>query len=155
MRTVMTLLRVGIEYLDNYDMSWGQVDKGHANDAGIDLRACFREDKVIIQPGEMFLVPLGIKTNIPAGFEAQLRARSGLAARHGIGLVNGVGTIDAGYCGEWGAIVINHGKGPYIMRRGDRVAQAVFHELPDVILVTENVTSDNDRGGGFGSTGVN
>lgn len=152
MRTVMTLLRVGIEYLDNYDLSWGLVDKGHVNDAGIDLRACI---DATLQPGEILLVPLGIKTNIPAGFEAQLRARSGLALKHGISLVNGIGTIDADYCGEWGAILINHGKEPFTINRGDRIVQAVFNELPDVIVVPEVAASDTDRGGGFGSTGTN
>lgn len=149
----MTLLRVGIEYLDNYDKSWGPVDKGHATDAGIDLRACFTSDFVMLEPMERILVPLGIKTNIPQGFEAQLRARSGLALKKGIGLVNGIGTIDSGYCDEWGAILINYGTEPVCINRGDRIAQAVFNELPDVILVNESVTGVNDRGGGFGSTG--
>lgn len=149
----MSKLRVGIEYLDNYDKSWGTVDREHATDAGIDLRACFESDSMTILPGRFLLVPLGIKTNIPQGYEAQLRARSGLAMRWGIGLVNGIGTIDAGYRGEWGAILINLGQGPYTIHRGDRVAQAVFNELPEVVLVEETITDDDSRGGGFGSTG--
>ena len=143
---------VNIEYLDNYDKAWGRIVQNTADDAGYDLRACC---DTLLEPGEYALIPLGIKTSFTRGYEAQLRARSGLALKHGIGLVNGVGTIDSGYRGEWGAVVINNGKDPFYINKGDRICQVVFNKLPEtIIVVTEHVTDDDNRGGGFGSSGV-
>lgn len=143
---------VHVEYLDNYDKAWGHLSTNTIYDAGYDLRACC---DALLEPGEYALIPLGIKTSFSKGYEAQLRARSGLALKHGIGLVNGVGTIDAGYRGEWGALVINNGKEPFYINKGDRVCQVVFNKLPGIIMVTaEHVEADADRGGGFGSSGV-
>ena len=143
---------VNVEYLDNYDQAWGHLKKNDWRDAGYDLRACI---DTLLEPGEYALIPLGIKTDFTSGYEAQLRARSGLAFKHGIGLVNGIGTIDSGYRGEWGALVINNGKEPFYINRGDRIVQVVFNQLPEIIMVTqESVSADEDRGGGFGSSGV-
>lgn len=143
---------VHVEYLDNYDKAWGHLATNTIYDAGYDLRACC---DALLEPGEYALIPLGIKTSFTVGYEAQLRARSGLALKHGIGLVNGVGTIDSGYRGEWGALIINNGKEPFYINKGDRVCQVVFNKLPETLIVTtEHVEADADRGGGFGSSGV-
>jgi dUTP pyrophosphatase len=150
----MTKCKVNVEYLPDYDKSWGPVKKNTPDDAGFDLRACFSDDYILLAPEEYTLIPLGIKTEFTPGFEAQVRARSGLALKKGVSLVNGIGTIDAGYRGEWGAIVINHGKEPVVFNRGDRIAQVVFNELPHIEVVEGDVSTDGDRGGGFGSSGV-
>jgi len=144
-------MQLKIAYLPNYDMSWGPVGFAHETDAGIDLRST---TDLVIMPHCFAKVPLGIITEFEPGYEAQLRARSGLAANYGIGLVNGVGTIDAGYRGEWAALLINHGPLPFEISRGDRVCQVVFNRLPHVEIVDGPIGFDNDRAGGFGSTGV-
>lgn len=145
-------MRLRIEYLPTYDMSWGGLQKAHPSDAGFDVRAI---DAVTLLPHQCVKVPLGFKTEFDEGYEAQLRARSGLAARYGIGLVNGVGTIDAHYRGEWAVLLYNHSNEIICLQRGERVAQVVFNQLPQVDIEI-GVVDTTDRGaGGFGSTGVN
>jgi len=144
-------MKLKVAYLPNYDSSWGVLKYAHPSDAGIDLRSTV---DMLIMPHGYAKVPLGIVTEFEPGYEAQLRARSGLAAKHGIGLVNGVGTIDAGYRGEWAVLLINYSNEPFEINRGDRVCQVVFNRLPWVEFVDGPITFDNDRAGGFGSTGV-
>ena len=125
--------------------------KAHCDDAAYDLRS--RIDTVLA-PGRSSLVPAGFKMELPAGCEAQVRPRSGLALKHDIMLTNSPGTIDAGYRGEVGVIMYNGGKTPYKIERGDRIAQMVICKLPEIKLIPTDALSDSDRGkGGFGSSG--
>jgi dUTP pyrophosphatase len=121
--------------------------------AGFDLQAALEKD-LVLQPGERTLVPTGLAIAVPAGYEAQVRPRSGLALRHGIVLPNAPGTIDSDYRGEIRVIVMNVGDEPYTVRRGDRVAQLIV--APVAAAVFEEVSSldETERGsGGFGHTG--
>lgn len=126
--------------------------KAHEDDAAFDLRS--RVDAVI-PSGKITLVPTGVFMELPVGYEAQVRPRSGLALKHGITVLNTPGTIDAGYRGEVGVILINAGPADFTVSRGDRIAQMVVQKLADVELVAAEQLSDTSRGaGGFGSTGV-
>ena len=126
--------------------------KAHEDDAAFDLRS--RVDAVI-PSGKITLVPTGVFMELPVGYEAQVRPRSGLALKHGITVLNTPGTIDAGYRGEVGVILINAGPADFTVSRGDRIAQMVVEKLADVELVAAEQLSDTSRGaGGFGSTGV-
>jgi dUTP pyrophosphatase len=123
-----------------------------AQAAGMDLTAAV-EAEVTIPPGERNLIPTGVSVAIPEGYEAEVRPRSGLALHHGVTLVNAPGTIDADYRGEVGIILINHGQKPFIVRRGDRIAQMVVHRVCRVrwkACVALNPTTRGD--GGFGHT---
>lgn len=125
-----------------------------AGSAGADLRAYINEP-ITLQPGERRLIPTGLFVEIPQGTEAQIRARSGLAIKHGIGLVNGIGTVDSDYRGEWNIPLINWGQKPYTINNGDRIAQVIFakYEKAEFSLVSE--IDETDRGaGGFGHTGI-
>ena len=126
--------------------------KAHDDDAAFDLRS--RVDTVI-PSGKIMLVPTGVFMELPVGYEAQVRPRSGLALKHGITVLNTPGTIDAGYRGEVGVILINAGEHDFTIARGDRIAQMVVQKLVDVQLVSAEALSETARGaGGFGSTGV-
>lgn len=119
--------------------------------AGMDLCA---NEELILQPGEFFMVPTGIKIALPQGYEAQVRPRSGLAARHGIGLVNSPGTIDCDYRGEIKVVMINHGKTPFPIQKGDRIAQLVVAPVTRVSWNKVDKIEITERGErGFGSTG--
>jgi len=123
------------------------------NAAGMDIRAYIEKD-IIINPGEIKLIPTGIYIELPIGYEAQIRPRSGLALNHGITVLNTPGTIDADYRGEVRIILINHGKKRYIIRNGDRICQMIVAKHEKIFW--ENVISLNKtrRGkGGFGHTG--
>ena len=125
--------------------------KQHASDAAYDLRAA---KELTILPGEITGVPTGVRLQLPADFVAEVRPRSGLALKFGITVLNTPGTIDAGYRGEVQAILINHGKAPFVIHRGDRIAQLLFQRLPATELVLADSLETSDRGeGGFGSTG--
>lgn len=122
--------------------------------AGVDLQA-YVENAVVLKPMERALIPTGIFIELPVGYEAQVRARSGLAIKHGISLVNGIGTIDSDYRGEVKVILINLGDKDFTINNGDRIAQMVFikHEPASFELVEQ--LEDTERGaGGFGHTGV-
>jgi dUTP pyrophosphatase len=120
--------------------------------AGMDLRAAVVE--VTIPPGGRALVPTGIAVALPAAFEGSVRPRSGLAARHGIGLLNAPGTIDSDYRGEVQVILVNHGDAPFTVRRGDRIAQLVVAPVARASWREVAALPETARGGGgFGSTG--
>jgi dUTP pyrophosphatase len=122
-----------------------------AGAAGLDLRA---DEPVSLAPGERRLVPTGLAVEIPAGHEGQVRPRSGLAVRHGVGMVNAPGTIDSDYRGEVGVVLVNHGQLAVSFARGERIAQLVIAAVVRAELETVEALSGTDRGaGGFGSTG--
>lgn len=122
--------------------------------AGMDLRAML-DEPVVLGPGQRKLIPTGISIELPAGYEAQIRARSGLAVKKGIGLVNGIGTIDSDYRGDIGVILINWGDEDFVIENGDRIAQMVIAKYERVEWETADDLSATERGsGGFGHTGV-
>ncbi|MFR7349102.1 dUTP diphosphatase [Peptoniphilus sp.] len=122
--------------------------------SGMDLRANLDED-LVIESGEIELVPTGIFIEIPEGYEGQVRARSGLALKYGISLPNGIGTIDSDYRGELKVILINHGKEDFVIKNGDRIAQIVFIKYEKAELeIVDSLESTDRSSGGFGSTGV-
>lgn len=121
--------------------------------SGYDLFAAVTEP-VTILPREWKLIPVGIALEMPQGVEAQVRPRSGLALKHGITLLNSPGTIDADYRGEIAVNLINHGHHPFVVKRGDRIAQLVFQLVPAVRLIEMDCLTPSKRGtGGFGHTG--
>jgi dUTP pyrophosphatase len=123
-----------------------------AQAAGMDVCAAVRSDTTIA-PGERMLIPTGIAIELPPGFEAEIRPRSGLAIKYGITLINSPGTIDADYRGEVGLLLINHGQDPFVVRRGERMAQMVVHPVCRVAWQRENELAATARGdGGFGHT---
>ncbi|MBV8201128.1 MAG: dUTP diphosphatase [Acidobacteria bacterium] len=125
-----------------------------AGSSGCDLRAAIDGERVL-RPGERLLVPTGLALEIPSGWEGQVRPRSGLALRHGIGMVNAPGTIDSDYRGEVGVLLINLGSEPFTLRRGDRIAQLVVARVESVEWEEVQALAGSDRGeGGFGSTGT-
>jgi len=122
--------------------------------AGVDLQA-YIEEPIILKSMERKLVPTGLFIELPEGYEAQVRARSGLAIKHGISLVNGIGTIDSDYRGEIKVILINLGSENFTINSGDRIAQMIFikHEQAEFELTEE--LQETERGtGGFGHTGI-
>src|SRR3954452_8698646 len=122
--------------------------------SGFDLRAALPGEPVL-RPGERALVPTGLVLEIPPGWEGQVRPRSGLALRHGIGVLNAPGTIDSDYRGEVGVILINLGEAPFALQRGDRIAQLVLHRVEGIEWEEVESLADSARGdGGFGSSGV-
>ena len=122
--------------------------------AGVDLRAAVQEPLTLL-PGERAAVPTGLKVALPSGYEAQIRPRSGLALRHGVGLLNSPGTIDADYRGEIRVILVNLGQEPFTILRGDRVAQMVVAPVVKTEWARVSTVEASKRGqGGFGHTGV-
>jgi dUTP pyrophosphatase len=126
-----------------------------AHAAGLDLLAAVPESApLVLAPGRHAMVPTGLAIALPEGFEAQVRPRSGLAARHGVTVLNSPGTIDADYRGEIQVILINHGAEAFTIRRGERIAQMVIAPVVQAQLISATNLSSTDRGsGGFGSTG--
>lgn len=123
--------------------------------AGLDLMAAVPENEPLtLAPGQYALVPTGLAIALPPGYEAQVRPRSGLAAKHGVTVLNSPGTIDADYRGEIKVILINHGQTAFVVKRGERIAQMVIAPMVQAALVPVATLSPTDRGaGGFGSTG--
>jgi dUTP pyrophosphatase len=121
--------------------------------AGLDLRAALA-GRLVLGPGERALVPTGLRFAVPAGYEAQVRPRSGLALRHGIVLPNSPGTIDSDYRGEVQVILWNAGPEPFAIERGDRIAQLVIAPVAHVELEESALDETPRGGGGFGSTGA-
>nr|WP_179218774.1 dUTP diphosphatase [Saccharibacillus sp. O23] len=121
--------------------------------AGYDLQAAVLEP-LVLQPMQRALVPTGLAIAMPGGLEAQIRPRSGLAFKHGITCLNSPGTIDADYRGEIKVLLINLGQEPFTIARGERIAQMVFQEVPEIELAPVEELSETVRGaGGFGHTG--
>jgi dUTP pyrophosphatase len=121
--------------------------------AGADLRAAVT-DAVTMAPGEIRLIPCGFAMAIPPGFEAQVRPRSGLSSQHGVTLINSPGTIDADYRGEVQVPLVNHGREPFTVERGMRIAQMIIAALPKVSYAEVEQLDETSRGkGGFGHTG--
>jgi len=122
--------------------------------SGMDMYAAVT-DIEIIPPREVAMIPVGIRIALPEGFEAQVRPRSGLAAKHGIGILNSPGTIDSDYRGEIKIIMFNFGKEPFAINRGDRIAQMIITRVARAVLIEQDDLEDTQRGsGGFGHTGV-
>ncbi len=123
--------------------------------AGLDLLAAVPETApLVLAPGEYAMVPTGLSIALPDGHEAQVRPRSGLAAKHGVTVLNAPGTVDADYRGEICVLLINHGSAPFTIRRGERIAQMVIAPVAQAELVPVISLSPTGRGsGGFGSTG--
>ena len=126
------------------------------NSAGLDLRAAVPEDAPLtLAPGAFGLVPTGLQIRLPSGTEGQVRPRSGLAFKHGVTVLNSPGTIDADYTGEVGVLLINHGPEPFVVARGERIAQLVVARYVPVRMRPVGALGETARGaGGFGSTGV-
>lgn len=127
-----------------------------AHAAGCDLVAALAQDApLVLSPGHYALVPTGLVIALPDNYEAQVRPRSGLAARHGVTVLNAPGTIDADYRGEVGVVLVNHGAESFTLRRGDRIAQLVVAPVVRAELTIAATVRETARGsGGFGSTGV-
>ena len=122
--------------------------------SGMDIRA-YVDEPVVLGPGDIRFIPTGLAVSIPFGYEAQIRPRSGLALRHGIGLVNSPGTIDSDYRGEIGLIMINWGNKSFVIKSGDRVAQMIISRVYQAdILLVEDLDETIRGDGGFGHTGI-
>lgn len=122
--------------------------------AGMDLHAAIEKD-LILEAGAIALIPTGFALALPEGFEAQIRPRSGLATKHGIGIINSPGTIDADYRGEIKIALINLGEKNYVVKRGDRIAQMVVKKVYQAVLEVVEQLDETDRNkGGFGHTGL-
>jgi len=145
-------LIIQIQHLPNgAGLSLPQYQTTHA--AGVDLTAAV-EGEIVIEAGKWTLVPTGIAIAIPDGYEGQVRPRSGLALKHGIGMLNGPGTIDADYRGEICVILFNFSEMPFVIKRGERIAQLVFAKLAKADFKAVESLSQTKRGsGGFGHTG--
>tara|TARA_Y100000310_G_scaffold344740_1_gene459179 strand:- start:1735 stop:2163 length:429 start_codon:yes stop_codon:yes gene_type:complete len=121
-------------------------------DAGLDL---YSAESLILKPGERKVVSTGVKMALPPGYEAQVRPKSGLAAKHGISVVNTPGTVDAGYRGVVGVILINHGRENFSIERNTKIAQMVINKIEYADIQEVKSLDDTERGeGGFGSTGL-
>lgn len=139
--------------IEKLDKSVELPKYAHPGDAGMDVCANMN---TVIQPHDWELIKTGIKVAVPEGFEMQVRPRSGLALKHGISVLNTPGTIDSGYRGEVGVVLINHSNTAFTVKKGDRIAQLVIAPVISVRVVEGEVDKVTERGeGGFGSTGVN
>ena len=149
----MTDLAVSVQRLP-HGADLDLPDYATAQSAGMDLLAAVAED-VTLAPNERRLIPTGIAIALPAGYEAQVRPRSGLALKHGITVLNAPGTIDADYRGEVGVILINLGDAPFTISRGSRIAQMIVAPHARVAWAEAETLETSARGaGGFGSTGL-
>ena len=124
-----------------------------AGASGVDLGAAINND-LVIQPGETVAIPTGLLLEIPEGYEGQIRPRSGLALKYGVGILNSPGTIDSDYRGEVQVILTNFGKKDFVVHRGDRIAQLVFQQVIQAEFIPKPTLTESGRGtGGFGHTG--
>lgn len=141
-----------LEHFDGLELPAYQT----AGSAGLDLPAAVPADApVVIAPGEWKLIPTGICIALPDGYEAQIRPRSGLAAKKGVTCLNTPGTVDADYRGEIRVNLINHGREPFVVQRGERIAQMIIAQFTQIAWNPVDVLDETERGaGGFGSTGV-
>ncbi len=144
-------MKVNIQRTGKFDIDLPEYTT--EGSAGMDIRAAVESD-VIIYPGEVEIIPAGFIIELPQGFEAQVRPRSGLAAKYGIGILNAPGTIDSDYRGEVKVILINFGKSQFTVRRGDRIAQMIVAPYTRVVWNEVNRVNETGRGaGGFGHSG--
>ncbi|NDH91071.1 MAG: dUTP diphosphatase, partial [Flavobacteriia bacterium] len=142
-------MKIKVNYTGKHELPQFET----AQSAGMDLRANI-EAPVVLQPGDRALIPTGIKMALPEGYEAQIRPRSGLAYKFGISVLNSPGTIDADYRGDVGVLLINHGREPFTVEDGMRVAQMVVAQYSQFQWDAVEDLDETDRGeGGFGSTG--
>ena len=126
----------------------------HDGDSGMDLRANL-DHPISLEPNKRVLVPTGIHMQIPRGYEGQVRGRSGLALKNGVTVLQGVGTIDAGFIGDIGVVLINHGEETFQIKNGDKIAQLVICPIKNVIIAEVDNLDNTARGQkGYGSTGV-
>jgi dUTP pyrophosphatase len=139
----------------NIRIQGGTMPQYHSGSAsGLDL-ASSQETDIVIAPGKRAFVPTGIFLEIPTGYEAQVRPRSGLAAKYGVTVLNTPGTIDADYRGEVKVILVNLGDEDFVVKKGERIAQLVFAPVTRAVLAEKETLDTTGRGpGGFGSTGV-
>lgn len=147
-------IRVEVQQLPHGDgLPLPAYQTAHA--AGMDLLAAVPDSApVILEPGKVAMVPTALSIALPPGYEAQVRPRSGLAAKHGITVLNSPGTIDADYRGEIAVLLINHGSAAFTIKRGERIAQMVIAPVSQAELVVVQALGETERGsGGFGSTG--
>ena len=146
-------VKVKVKRLDN-NVDLPLPDYETAGAAGMDIRAAL-DEKVTLRPGEIRMIPTGLAVSIPPGYEGQVRPRSGLALKHGIGIVNAPGTIDSDYRGEIGLILINWGKQPFIVNRGDRIGQMIISSVCRADIDEVADLDATQRGeGGFGHSGL-
>lgn len=124
--------------------------------AGMDLAACLPEgEKVTVAPGQIVKIPLGFAVALPVGYEAQIRPRSGLATKHGVTVPNAPGTVDSDYRGEMVVALINHGREPFVVEHGLRIAQMIVAPVSHAQIIETDELDTTQRGtGGFGSTGA-
>ncbi|MET4102099.1 dUTP pyrophosphatase [Roseovarius sp. MBR-78] len=150
------MLGIQVAWDEGADRSLGLPAYATAGAAGADLRANFPDrGAAVLVPGARVLVPTGLRIAVPAGYEVQLRPRSGLALKHGITLPNSPGTIDSDYRGPLGVIVMNAGDAPFEITHGARIAQMVVAPVVQARFVPVEVLDETARGaGGFGSTGI-
>lgn len=140
-----------IKIINKSGLALPQYETAHA--AGMDMRA-FTPEEIVIKPLQRVLVPTGLHIELPVGYEAQIRPRSGLAYKHGISIVNSPGTIDADYRGEIKVLLINHSDTDFVINNGDRIAQMVIAKHETVSWESVEELSDTARGeGGYGHTG--
>lgn len=150
----MTPLKIRINRISNTTQDVPLPSYATHGSAGMDIYAAVNNE-MIVKAGETTLVPTGFSMEIPVGFEAQIRPRSGLAIKHNIGLMNSPGTIDSDYRGEVKIVFSNFGKSDFVVKRGDRIAQMVVAQYERVEWEEVNQLSDTARGaGGFGHTGI-
>jgi len=152
-RYLLELVEVKIRRLkDNEDLSLPDYESKACS--GMDIRASVKKP-LLLNPGEIKLIPTGLAVSVPPGYEAQIRPRSGLALHHGIGMVNSPGTIDSDYRGEVSIILINWGSEPFTVSRGDRIAQMVISKVYRAELIEVDKLDVTPRSqGGFGHTGI-
>ncbi len=154
----MATVPIKLKWLENADQTVALPSYETTGAAGADVRANFAPDQrdgVTLEPGARVLVPTGLSLEIPAGYEVQMRPRSGLALKHGLTLPNTPGTIDSDYRGPLGVIVLNAGSEAFHIAHGMRIAQMVVAPVVQGSFQVEQELTDTDRGmGGFGSTGV-
>lgn len=144
--------RIEIKVINTSGLDLPQYASDQA--AGMDIRAAV-DTHVVINPGARALIPTGLRVELPAGYEIQLRPRSGLALRNGITLLNSPGTIDADYRGEIGVILINHSDAPFTIERGDRICQMVVAPCLQAVWQPCDDLADSERAeGGFGHSGI-
>jgi len=140
-----------INIINKSDLPLPQYETAHA--AGMDMRA-FVENEIVIKPLQRILIPTGLHIELPVGYEAQIRPRSGLAYKHGISIVNAPGTIDADYRGEIKVLLVNLSDTDFVVKNGDRIAQMVIAKHETITWESVEELSDTARGaGGYGHTG--